>query len=109
MKRLRFDHIAPIIFSVILLLPFAAKSVHAVQKHDHEICTAKNIKHYHDQDTIDCSAFYRHFVPHAIDTIFLPVIYYPTFNESYATTLVPEESDSYIKSKSSRAPPSFIV
>lgn len=53
MKQNWIHKIITIVFITIILFPIIVQASHALEKHEHSICTAKNEKHYH-QDEVDC-------------------------------------------------------
>ena len=92
----------------VIVIPITIQAVHALEKHEHTVCNAVDVKHIHSQD-IDCDFF--HFQIQQ-DTVALA----SNFENStiqHATEILdnylPSDYQLHLTSKSSRAPPYFIV
>ena len=57
MKNKILHNAAAIFLALIVILPFVIQTIHALQDHEHKVCTAKEVKHFHDQDT-NCSVYH---------------------------------------------------
>jgi len=97
------------IVTAIVLFPFALQTLHALEGHDHNnYCSAENEKHFHKKE-IDCRFYHLKITYNSFDlnsdlTIAKPITYFLLF-DSYSQTYF----YSFQSSKSSRAPPYFIV
>jgi len=108
LKKNYLNKIFPLIFVLIVLFPFTIQAVHAINNHEHKICSAKDVKHIHQQD-LDCSIFHQQIDNNSFDLS-------SDFEEFYAL-LIDRNFDDYKQSnyslndstKSSRAPPYFII
>lgn len=93
---------------LIVLIPITVQAVHALDNHKHQICTAIDVKHIHQQD-IDCSIFHQQIDNNSFDL--------STNFEAYDPQLIACEFDAYKEpnytsdsnTKSSRGPPYFII
>lgn len=93
---------------VIVILPFAIQTVHALHNHEHLVCIAKEVKHFHNQDT-NCSIYHFTIEQNSIDFV-------PYYDLEINTVINLNSTFYYFKNyqnqnqfKSSRAPPGFIV
>ncbi len=95
-----------ILFALIVLFPSTVQVLHALENHEHVTCTAKNVKHIHQQND-DCSIFHTTVNNGAllIDN-FEEAIVVPIYFERIITT-TQVNSLGFFKLKSSRAPPIF--
>ena len=108
MKNNFLHRIFALTLVLIVLFPFTIQAVHALDNHEHQICTAKNVKHIHQQD-IDCSMFHQQIDNNYIDL--------STNFEAYTPQLFDYDFDASKQlnytgnkdTKSSRAPPCFII
>ncbi len=95
-----------ILFAFIVLFPSTVQVIHALENHEHVTCTAKNVKHIHQQND-DCSIFHTTVNNNALlvenfeEAIIVPIY----FENVIASTRI--SSLGVIKLKSSRAPPIF--
>ena len=100
------------IFALLLLLvivvPITIQTVHAFEKHEHTVCSAKDIKHIHNQD-IDCSVFHFQLQQDIFEfSTDYEFVNFQSVTQSF-DNYTPLEYHTYLISKSSRAPPYFIV
>ena len=63
-----FHNIFAVLLIAIVILPFAIQIVHALQDHEHLVCNAKEVKHFHDQDT-NCSFYHLTIEQNSIDLV----------------------------------------
>ncbi|MET2985451.1 hypothetical protein [Aureibaculum conchae] len=108
MKNKVLHSVFSVILTTIVLLPFALQTLHAFEQHEHVYCGAENEKHFH-QDEIDCHFNHLIITYSSFDfdddfTIIEPLDYLQIFDDYHQTYFNPSQS-----SKSSRAPPYFIV
>jgi len=90
------------------VLPFAVQTLHALEGHEHTVCTAKNEHHFHQQE-VDCGIYHQIIDQNAIEfpiefDLKTPSIFKKIYTYSYQN-----KSSSNLQLKSSRAPPYFIV
>jgi hypothetical protein len=108
LKKNYLHRIFALTLVLIVLFPFTIQAVHAIENHEHQICTAKDVKHIHQQD-IDCSIFHQQIDNNSFDL--------STNFEAYYPQLIACEFDAYkepyytgnTNTKSSRGPPCFII
>ena len=96
------------IVAAVVLLPFALQTLHALEGHEHNYCSAENEKHFHKKE-IDCNFHHLKITYNSFDfngsfTIVKPQAYFQLFDAYNQTYFY-----SFQSSKSSRAPPYFIV
>lgn len=108
MKNNYLNRIFALTLVLIVLFPFTIQAVHALDNHEHQICTAKNVKHIHQQD-IDCSIFHQQIDNNSFDLStdfeeYIPQLNYRSF-DVYKDTHY--SGNNY--TKPSRAPPCFII
>ena len=97
-----------VLLTTIVILPFAIKTVHALQDHEHLVCIAKEVKHFHNQDA-NCSVYYFTIEQNSID---LDSNYDLEINNVFnisPTFYYFKNYQNQHQYKSSRAPPGFIV
>ena len=97
-----------IFLALIVILPFAIQTVHALQDHEHLVCNAKEVKHFHDQHT-NCSVYHFTIEQNSIDFVSnydLEINNVSNINPAFYC--LKDYHDTY-QLKSSRAPPYFIV
>ena len=107
-EKNNFHRILAFTLALIVLFPFTVQAVHALDNHEHQICTAKNVKHIH-QENLDCSIFHLQIDNNSFDLF--------TDIEAYFPQLIVHDFDVQERtkykvnnfSKSSRAPPYFII
>lgn len=93
---------------LLVILPFAIQAVHALHDNEHKVCTAKEIKHFHDQGT-DCSIYHFAIEQNSTDLV---TNYDLNINDVFNLNLTFYYFKDYQNQnqlKSSRAPPGFIV
>ncbi len=108
MKKNYSHTILSVVISILILLPFAIQTWHALEAHEHTVCTAKDVKHFHKQE-VDCTIYHQIIEYNSIDfpTEFdLEITSY--FKHSY-TYFYQDKYYANLQLKSSRAPPYFIV
>ena len=91
-----------------MILPFAIQTAHALNGHTHEICNAKKIKHIHKQK-IDCSVYHLNIEQHSVNFSSSFNLKINSFFNHNSTYLYQNQYLVNLQSKSSRAPPYFIV
>lgn len=108
MKSKILHKVFAIFSALIVILPFAIQTVHVLQDHEHKVCTAKEVKHFHDQGT-DCGIYHLRIEQNSIDIVI-------NYNFAINTVINLNPTFYYFKNyqsqnqfKSSRAPPGFIV
>lgn len=108
MNRLLRHRIFAILLLLAVLTPYAVQASHTLENHEHEVCTAKDVKHFHAQE-FDCSIFHTPIENHSngVDLTF-EVLTNKKFDHYFKTNVQPT-SLGFLSLKSSRAPPSFIV
>jgi len=95
-----------LLFALVVLFPSTIQVIHALENHEHVVCTAKDIKHIHEQND-DCSIYHT-----IIDNNFILLHHYndeiaiKTYFERFNTT-TQINSLGFLKLKSSRGPPIF--
>jgi hypothetical protein len=108
LKNNYLDRIFLFTLVLIVLFPFAAQAAHAMGNHEHKICTAKDVKHIHQQD-IDCSIFHQQIDTNSFDLSSDFETYYPQlFDRNFDVYQRAIYSRNNL-TKSSRAPPYFII
>ena len=108
MKNNSLHRIFAFTLVLIVLFPFTVQAIHALDDHEHQICTAKDVKHIHQQE-LDCSIFHQQIDTNSFDLF--------TDIEEYNPQLIVHDFDVQERtkykvnnfSKSSRAPPYFII
>lgn len=109
MTKTALHRIFSTIIALVILLPFAIQTSHAFEKHDESsYCSAENEKHFHQKE-IDCHFYHLKISYNSYDfngsfTVFKPQTYFQIFDDYHQTYFY-----SFQSSKSSRAPPYFIV
>lgn len=102
-QPLRYRVLAALL-TLVVLFPFAFQASHALESHEHIVCTAKDVKHFHNQD-LDCSINHTP-VENQSDSIGFE---YKTLTGKQFTYyfLSDEQAHSlgFLSLKSSRAPP----
>jgi len=107
-KNKILHNIVAIFLTLIVILPFAIQTYHALQDHEHKVCSAKEVKHFHDQG-VDCSFYHLIIEQNSID---LDINYDLEINKVInlnPTFYYYKDYQNQNQLKSSRAPPSFIV
>lgn len=97
-----------VLLAGLVLFPFTVQAFHAMESHEHQVCSAKDVKHFHAQD-LDCSIFH---VPVKNQSDGAHFEYEIFINKSFVQKFYGYEITSslgYSSLKSSRAPPFFIV
>jgi len=93
---------------LIVLFPFTVQAIHALDNHEHQICTAKDVKHIHQQN-IDCSIFHQQIDNNSFDLSTDFETYYPVLIDCNFDTYKQLNYTGNYDTKSSRAPPYFII
>ena len=108
MKNKILHNVVAIFLALIVVLPFAVQTFQGLQNHEHKVCTAKEVKHLHDQGA-DCSFYHLIIEQNSIDLDIHydfeinPVI---NLNPTFYYFKNYQNQNQY---KSSRAPPGSIV
>ncbi len=108
MKNKILHNVVAIFLALIVILPFAIQTVHVLQDHEHKVCTAKEVKHFHDQG-VDCSFYHLTIEQNSIDLV---INYDLEINNAInlnPTFYCVKDYQIQNQLKSSRAPPYFIV
>ncbi len=106
MQRPNRHRIFAILFALVVLFPSTVQVIHALENHEHVTCTAKDVKHIHQQND-DCSIFHTVvdnnvlLVDNFSDTIIVNIYFEPFSTTTQLNSL------GFFKLKSSRAPPIF--
>ena len=108
MKNNYLHTVFAITLTLIVLFPFTIQALHAINKHEHQICTAKDVKHIHQQD-LDCSIFHQQIDNNSFDLSTDINIHDPIVLSSKFYTYKQPNCKENLSSKSSRAPPYFII
>ena len=108
MKNKNLHNAVAILFTLIVILPFAIQTVRVLQDHEHNVCTAKEVKHFHDQDA-DCSFYHLTIEQNSIDLVVNYDFEINTFINLNPTFYHFKNYLNQNQLKSSRAPPYFIV
>lgn len=108
MKNKILHNIFSTLVTAIVLLPFALQTLHALEGHEHNFCNAEIEQHFHKKE-IECHFNHLNITYNSFDfnssfTLVKPQAYFQLFDSYHQTYFYSFES-----SKSSRAPPSFIV
>ena len=103
-----FHKAVAIFFTLTVILPFAIQTVHALQGHEHFVCNAKEVKHFHDQHT-NCSVYHFTIDQNSIDFVSNYDLEINTVINLNTTFYYFKNYQAQHQFKSSRAPPCFIV
>lgn len=108
MKKTILHRFFSTFIACMVLLPFAIQTLHALDGHEHVYCSATHEKHYHKKE-IDCKFYHLKITYNSYDfgtdfTIYNPIANFQWLNEYHQTYYY-----LFPSSKSSRAPPYFIV
>ena len=93
-----------ILLSISIALPYALQMLHALEKHENTICTAKKGHHYHEQSA-DCSIYHQIIEHHTIDFSTEFELKTPLFFNNTPTCFYQSMYSIYLNFQSSRAPP----
>lgn len=93
---------------MIVFFPYTIQAVHAIDNHKHKICTAKDVKHIHQQN-IDCSIFHQQINNNSFDLFTEFEEYYPLHIDCNFDVYKQLNYTGNNNTKSSRAPPYFII
>ncbi len=93
---------------VIIVLPFAIQTAHALHGHTYEVCNTKDVKHFH-QHQYDCSNYHQIIKQNSIDFSSKVNLEISTIFKHYTIPFYQSKYSISLQSKSSRAPPYFIV
>ncbi len=108
MKTALIHRVLSILLLIITVAPITVQAAHAFEKHDHKVCQAVDVQHIHQQD-IDCTFFHFQIQQDSVDFY----ASYECINFQYPSenfnTYLSSKYHIYLISKSSRAPPYFIV
>lgn len=107
MKNNYLHRIFAFLVALIVLFPFTVEALHALENHEHEICTAKNVKHIHQQD-VDCSVCHLQNQQNSFNFSSTFDLYNPKILITAFDTYQQANSTLNTSLKSSRAPPYFI-
>ena len=108
MKKNYLHRIFAFTLVLIVLFPFTVQAVHAIDYHEHKICTAKDVKHIHQQD-IDCSIFHQQIDNNSFDLSTDFEEYYPQLIDCNCDVYKQPVYTGNNDTNSSRAPPYFII
>lgn len=108
MKQNSLHRIYGFVLVLLVLFPFTVQAAHAIQNHQHEICTVKDVKHIHKAN-LDCSIYHTQVQQPTFDfsaNFSIDILAISVYDFSYYQ--LPDYSTE--KSlKSSRGPPCSIV
>ena len=108
MKNKILHNAIAIFLALIVILPFAIQTIQALHNHEHLVCIAKEVKHFHDQDA-DCSFYHLTIEQNSIDLVINHDLEINTFINLNPTFYHLKYYQNQNRLKSSRAPPGFIV
>ncbi|RPE00875.1 hypothetical protein EGM88_00565 [Aureibaculum marinum] len=108
MKKKVLHSIFSTIIVLIVLLPFTIQALHALEKHEHTHCTSKIEKHFHKKE-IDCHFYHLKISYYSFNLNNDFSIFKPDFYSYLLKDYCRNYFYLYPSSKSSRAPPYFIV
>ena len=108
MKNKILHNTVAILLAVMVILPFAIQTVRVLQDHEHKVCVAKEVKHFHNQDA-DCSFYHLTIEQNSIDLVVNYDLEINTFINLNPTFYHFKGYQNQNRLKSSRAPPGFIV
>ncbi len=97
-----------VLISLIIVLPFAIQTLHALEGHEHLVCTAENEHHFHQQE-VNCSIYHQIIEQNAIAFSVKFELKPPQSFKQNCTYFYQNKYTSSIQFKTSRAPPYFIV
>ncbi len=97
-----------ILLSFIIVLPFAVQTLHALEGHEHTVCTAENEQHFHQQE-VNCSVYHQIIEYNSFDFSVKFDLKKPLSFKHISTCFYQKKYTSSIQLKASRAPPYFIV
>ena len=97
-----------VFLALIVIFPFAIQTVHALQDHEHLVCNAKDVKHFHDQDT-NCSVYHFTIEQNSTDLVSNYKLEINNVFNISPTFYYFKNYQNQHQYKSSRAPPGFIV
>lgn len=103
-----FHNIFAVLLIAIVILPFAIQIVHALQDHEHLVCNAKEVKHFHYQHT-NCSVYHFTIEQNSIDFVSNYDLEINNVSNINPTFYCFKDYHNPDQLKSSRAPPYFIV
>ena len=108
MKQALKNKLVALLFVAAVLTPLLVQASHAFDKHEHIVCTAKDVKHFH-ADELDCLLCctlveFNSFI--AFDAIEIDAPYEYSSDIINHTLFSPTRVN---KSKSSRAPPLLLA
>lgn len=93
-----------ILISFIIVLPFAVQTLHALEGHEHTVCTAENEHHFHQQE-VNCNIYHQIIEQNAIDFSIKFDLKPPLSFKRSCTYFYQNKYTSSIQLKASRAPP----
>lgn len=108
MEKQHLHRIFALLFAVVVLFPTTIQAIHALEKHEHTVCTAKDIKHIHQQND-DCSVYHAQIHTTAFDFTKDFTILDLKIQRQVLASYVQKDYSLSLFSKSSRAPPIIIV
>lgn len=104
MNRDLRHRIFAIILVVAVCLPFAVQALHTLDDHEHVVCTAKDTKHFHEQEQ-DCFICCTPLELNTISLHFTDTTFKPNHHTRDFKTCSQLELSAPFKLKSPRAPP----
>lgn len=108
MKNKILHSVFSVFVSVIIILPFAIQTLHAIEGHEHQVCDAKNVKHFHQQE-VDCNIYHQIIEQNSIDFSIEFNLDTPSFFNYRFAYFYQSLHGIFLQLKPSRAPPYFIV
>jgi len=97
-----------ILLSLSIVLPFAIQTLHALEGHEHTVCTAENEHHFHQQK-VDCGIYHQNTKHNSFDFSNDFNLKSPPFFKKKYTYFYQHKQPLNLQLKTSRAPPIFIV
>lgn len=106
MNQLLKHRIFAVLLTLVVILPFAIQVSHAFENHEHVVCTAKDVKHFHEQELDSCLCC----TPLELNTLlfsFADNTLKSEENVDSFNAITPLSKLDFFKLKSTRAPPIF--
>ena len=108
MKNKILHSVFSIFVSIVIILPFAIQTLHALEGHEHRVCNAKDVKHFHQQE-VNCSIYHQIIEQNSIDFLTEFNLEIPLFFSDNPVSFYQSLHGIDLQLKPSRAPPYFIV
>ncbi len=108
LKQNSLHRIYGFVLVLLVLFPFTVQAVHAIQNHEHEICTVKDEKHIHKAN-LDCSIYHTQVQQPTFDFSAKFSLDSPTISVYHFSHYQLPNYSTEKTLKSSRGPPCSIV